>query len=394
MNKSDQHLILHALWLSLGSATSVGFARFGYSLMVPTMKSSLGWTYAQVGGMNSANGAGYLVGALLATYIIARITPRRAFIASALITSFSLIASGGTDAYWALVFLRMIGGVATAVLFIAGGVLGAQLASVNRTQSGLVLGIYYGGVGIGLILSGMLLPWLLESPLKDQWQWAWVILGILSLLPAGFALVLQLPVSDAPLASESLEGRGLSRLTPALVSYFLFGAGYIGYMTFVITTLRAGGNGSWQFISGFWGVLGLSVFLSSWAWAWLLKKSIAGRGFSLLLGVVCVGAALPLVSTHPLVMLGSAVLFGGSFLSAVAATTALVRKALLAEHWPLGIATFTVAFALGQTGGSLLTGMVLDAGQSSGGGLEVSAIILALATILALTQPKVVLKEI
>src|SRR5579863_6654091 len=176
------------------------------------------------------------------------------------------------------------------------------------------------------MLSSICIPWLLESPLRNQWRWAWVVLGLLSLLPAGFALRFPLPVPGGSQPAGLGGARPLSRLARAMFSYLLFGAGYIGYMTFIIAALRDGGNGSWVFVSGFWGLLGLASFLSSWVWARLIHNSTSGRGLALLLLIVGVGAALPVVTTLPWAMLSSALIFGGAFLSVVTATTALVRK--------------------------------------------------------------------
>ena len=43
--------------LSLGPAVSNSFARFAYALLLPAMRGDLHWTYAQAGGMNTANAA-------------------------------------------------------------------------------------------------------------------------------------------------------------------------------------------------------------------------------------------------------------------------------------------------------------------------------------------------
>lgn len=53
-----------AIGLSLGSAIALGLARFSYALLLPPMKADLGWTFAQAGALNTANAAGYLIGAL------------------------------------------------------------------------------------------------------------------------------------------------------------------------------------------------------------------------------------------------------------------------------------------------------------------------------------------
>lgn len=45
----------------------------------------------------------------------------------------------------------------------------------------------------------------------------------------------------------------------------------------------------------------------------------------------------------------SGAVFGATFLSAVASTTAFVRHNLPASQWAKGISAFTIVFALGQT---------------------------------------------
>lgn len=52
--------------LALGTATALGLARFAYGLLVPAMRGDLGWSLARAGVPTTANGLGYLAGALLA----------------------------------------------------------------------------------------------------------------------------------------------------------------------------------------------------------------------------------------------------------------------------------------------------------------------------------------
>ena len=46
--------------LALGSAISLGLARFSYALLLPPMRADLGWSYLTAGAMNTVNAAGYL----------------------------------------------------------------------------------------------------------------------------------------------------------------------------------------------------------------------------------------------------------------------------------------------------------------------------------------------
>src|SRR5207248_1156330 len=100
--------------------------------------------------------------------------------------------------------------------------------------------------GIGIVISGLVVPWLLGG-LGGDWRAVWIALGPLGMLCQ--ALV-EPPLrwaaraigSRAPAAAAHGRGglRDYLRLWPGLLAYSLFGLGYIGYMTFVVAFLRAG----------------------------------------------------------------------------------------------------------------------------------------------------------
>lgn len=56
-----------AIWrnclLALGPALGLGIARFAYGLLLPGMKSDLGWSYLQAGWINTVNAIDYIAGA-------------------------------------------------------------------------------------------------------------------------------------------------------------------------------------------------------------------------------------------------------------------------------------------------------------------------------------------
>jgi predicted MFS family arabinose efflux permease len=64
--------VVIAVGLSIGAAVALGFSRFAYALLLPAMRADLGWTYVEAGALNTAIGAGYIVGALLAAWTAKR----------------------------------------------------------------------------------------------------------------------------------------------------------------------------------------------------------------------------------------------------------------------------------------------------------------------------------
>jgi predicted MFS family arabinose efflux permease len=171
----------------------------------------------------------------------------------------------------------------------------------------------------------------------------------------------------------------------ALAGYLMFGLGYIGYMTFVITLLRQQGLSAAQTV-GFFTWLGAGVVASSWLWAGLLQRCRGGRALALLNGLLAIATLLPVLSANPVVVFVSGGLFGAVFLSVVASTTALVRHNLPSAAWPAGIAAFTIVFAIGQIVGPSAVGWVADGPGGLARGFAASAAVLAFGSLLALLQ--------
>ena len=392
--------------LALGSAVSLGLARFSYALLLPPMRADLGWNYFIAGAMNTVNAAGYLAGALAAPSVLRRAGARAVFLAGLAATALALLGHGLVVDDGALYALRFVTGVGSAATFVSGGLLAARLvgmpsaapakaataapsAPANREASaGLVLGIYYGGTGVGIVASALLVPALAERATSHAWQGAWIGLAVLAALALAIAAAAtrRLAAAAAAAATDGARARFHWRpFAPALAAYLLFGLGYIGYMTFVISLLREERLAG-AVVVAFFVMLGVAVVASSWLWAPLLQRARGGGALALLNALVAIATVLPVLSVAPLAVFASGLLFGAVFLSLVASTTSLVRHNLAPAAWPAGIAAFTIVFAAGQIVGPSAVGFVADHLGGLRAGFAGSAAVLALAALVATRQ--------
>ena len=381
----------HSLGLSLGVMVALGFGRFAYALLLPAMRADLHWSYTTSGSLNTANAAGYLLGALLSAGLLRRRGARTVFLAGMLITATALLLTPLSSWVPWLLPIRTAAGLGGALSITAGGVLAAHAASgVAAARRGQVLSVYYAGGGLGILLSGLTLPELLAGYGAGVWRGCWLALGA-----ASFAALLLAWRSLPPAAPlEAAVGAAPADPRPpipwaALSAYACFALGYIAYMTFSVALLRAGGA-SPGLVGIFWSVLGLSSVLAPLVWGRLLNSARGGLPLAVLMACLALGAALPLLSPSPALLpplsVLSAVLFGGTFLSVVAATTALVRHSSPPRSWSAGVARFTVVFAAFQTLGPLLTGLIADRAGGLQVGLGGSAGLLLLGALLAALQ--------
>ena len=392
-------LLALAAALSLGAAVSLGITRFAYGLLLPTMRSDLGWSYTLAGAMNTLNAVGYLLGALATPWLLRRTTPTRLLVLGSLLASIFMAGSGFFTDAPSLLLQRLLAGVASALVFIAGGLLAARLGALAPKHMGLLIGLFYGGTGSGIVLSALLVPAMLQaaSGVPHGWAWAWWALAAACLAATGVLAwvgrrlqVLTAPGLSAAHATPQHPFKWRD-FAPALLGYLLFGMGYIGYMTFVVALLKEQGASA-PAITVFYALLGLAVMASSRIWAGLLDRFRGGQALAILNALLGCATVLPALTTAwPLVLL-SGVMFGGVFLSVVASTTALVRHNLPQSQWAAGISAFTIVFAAGQIVGPIVVGWIADgfgAGSDLAGlqrGLIFSAVALWLGAVVAMRQ--------
>ena len=384
-----------ALALSLGAALSLGMTRFSYGLLLPPMRADLGWSYALAGAMNTSNAAGYLLGALLTPALLRRMDPTRLMLWGSLFAS-GLMAAGSfaTDtSAWLL--LRLAAGSASAFVFIAGGLLATRLGVADPRRGGLLIGIYYGGTGLGIVLSALVVPLALQvGATPDAWVWGW---GALAVLCFAATAMLRWPAARlAGMGGAPGAGTGgarshvpISQFAFALAGYGMFGMGYIGYMTFVVALLREQGYGAGS-ITAFYGLLGVAVMVSPRIWAGLLDRRSDGRPLALFNALLGVATILPALSAAWPLLLLSGILFGAVFLSVVASTTALVRHNLPVSQWAAGIGAFTIVFAAGQIIGPGVVGWISDGAGGLTRGFVVSALVLWAGAALAYRQTSLI----
>lgn len=384
-------MLMLAAALSLGSAIALGLARFAYALLLPSMKMDLGWTFAEAGAMNTANAVGYLLGALAFPRLARRWQADKLFVAGCVATAFLMAASGLLADTNSLLVLRVITGASSAAVFISGGVLAARLASASPRDAGLVLGLYYGGTGWGIVASSVLVPLTILNR-AHGWQFAWFALAAacaaFSVAAIGAARKIEGVHAVAATAPAHLGNTDDAPRWPsfarALGGYALFGVGYIGYMTFIVALLRNAGMSA-TVVTGFYLLLGIATVLSARLWSGLLDRMRGGQALAVLNALLAVATLLPALFAQPWIAFASGALFGATFLSAVASTTAFVRHNLPTSHWAKGISAFTIVFAFGQIVGPMVIGWVSD-GAGLARGLIYSALLLAGGAVLAACQ--------
>ena len=372
--------------LALGLTVTNGFARFAYGLMLPAMKSEMGWNYAQAGWLNTANALGYIVGAVLTMILIRRISPVMLFNFGFVTTTLALLATGLNAELWWQTLWRILAGIFGAMSFSTAGTLTAGLFRGDPRRNALAIAILYGsGGGLGIVLAGAALPLMLDAWGPGAWPMGWVGIGTASLcfLPLGIWAALQLRVPKSAVVTPAPVP--WLRMLPELAGYAGFGLGYIVYLTFLSAWMTEQ-QASAGFIALTWVILGGCISLSPLVWRPVLARHASGLPLAMILGCIALGSALPVLVPSNAVLVISAIVFGLSVFMAPGAVTSFSRQNLPPESWGRAISVFTVVFALAQTLGPYGAGFIGDLFGNIGVSLLAAAMLLLAGALAALLQ--------
>lgn len=374
------------LTLSLGPIIGLGIGRFAYALVLPDMRDSLHWSYSAAGFMNTVNAAGYLIGALIASQLARRFGGLAAVRGGTLAALASLVVCALTGDFTALSLARLVTGIGAGVALVAGGALAARVALARPAQASFILSLFYAGPPLGIVVSGLIAPFVLQAFGPGSW---WIVWGTLAAV--GAVLIVPLLLTPFPATSAMSDSRidrvSLRPMAIYLFGYFLYGAGYIAYLTFMIAYVRdLGGGAAAQ--SAFWCLIGLAGFTTPWVWRRVLALDRGGRPTAIILTINAIGAGLPALSHTPAMLALSAAVFGIAFSTVTTATTAFARFNLPQSAWPRAIAALTISFGIGQTLGPFVVGAITDAMGSLTYALNVSAALLLLGAAMAAMQGK------
>lgn len=370
-----------AFGLSMAPFVGLALGRFGYALLLPDMRADLDWTYGAAGALGSVNAVGYLVGALTTTVAVRVIGTRRLIVLSVVVSALSFALSALAGSWSTLALLRFAAGVTGGWCYIVGAqVAGALPAGIRRRDA--LFGVYFGGMGLGILASGAALPVVVAS---GGWRWGWWALTALGAVAAA-ALTVALRHLGAPSPTQEPDWPtyGLRVLAPLLVSYFLFGLGYIAYMTFAFAYLAAL-DASTGAAAAQWMTLGAAAFVASFLWPRLLSRMRGGRALAAILTVQAgATAVLAAGDALPVILLSSA-LFGLTLSSVAGAVAAIARAVVPAAALLRALSALTVVFAVGQVAGPGLTGAISDR-VGLRAGLLTSAAVLLLGAAFATRQ--------
>ena len=282
--------------------------------------------------------------------IAARRGPRLIVSASLALAALALALTALANSFETVLAAQVLNGAAGAGIITP--VLGLGPGWVERRYWARVTGAIVAAGGVGLVLSGWLVPLALVAGDAAGWRWAWLSLAILLLVVALIAaLWLRTPPhpADAPAASPDPRSVYRSRAVWRLgLAFGLYGVGYAIYGTFFGSRLIEQGGLERAVAGQLWSLVGLAA-IASGPLGGVLADRFGRRGplAALFLGEGLGLAALAL-GDGPAWYAASALLYGLSVWGFPAVVSAAAADAVGPGLTPAAMGLVVVCFGLGQ----------------------------------------------
>jgi predicted MFS family arabinose efflux permease len=336
------------------SLVGIGVARFAYTPLIPALIAAKWFSASDVIYLGAANLAGYLAGALLARPMAARSDAVGVLRAMMLLATLTCFACSVPVAFaWFFIWRFLAGLTGGVIMVLAASVV---LPHTSPAKRGIVGGVIFAGVGLGVAASGTLVPLLLRQGLQESW----VGLGILSGLLTAVSWAnwpKQAKVTDSKAANSSPgplhhgAHRHQSRAVRALLlEYGLNACALVPHMVFIVDFVARGLGQGISTGSQYWIFYGLGAIVGPLLTGHLGDRTGFGPALRVSFLVEAIAVLLPAISTSPDSLIVSSVIIGAFTPGIVPLVLGRVHELLphSAEQQRAAWGRATVSFALFQ----------------------------------------------
>jgi predicted MFS family arabinose efflux permease len=340
------------------SLVGLGLARFAYTPLIPALIAAKWFSPADAVYLGAANLAGYLAGALVARELGARAGAVRALRAMMALASLCCFACSMPVSFVWFFGWRFLAGVSGGVIMVLAA--STILPHIAPGKRGVVGGVIFAGVGLGVAVSGTLVPLLLQQGLRQSWYGLGVLSALLTLMswkawPADEPAAALASVGHAP-----PRGRRLTIVRTLSAEYGLNALALVPHMVFLVDFVARGLGQGISAGSQYWVFYGIGATVGPLLTGHLADRAGFGPALRVSFLIEAIAVLLPALSSAPIAMISSAVVVGGYTPGIVPLVLGRIHEVLPHDNssqraaWAQATTTFALFQAAGAYGLSYL----------------------------------------
>lgn len=395
IDKGDRYRWVIVLAGITGLFASLGIGRFSLGMMLPAMGDGLGLNYSQMGIISTINFCGYLGAVLLCGYCVRKMGSRKLIFLALMLVATTMVGVGFSNTYSIILILYFLTGAGSALSNVP--IMGLIAVWFDKKSRGRAAGLCVMGNGLGILLTGRLVPYFNNS--FGSWRYSWIILGGIAFCAALICLALirsktrknglAVQIDKKKDGSMSVSKK---RTDPKVfyhcgAIYFLFGFTYVIYVTFFVSSLVQDRGLSEEFAGYLWSFagfisLGSGPLLGYFSDRYGRKSGLVTVFVLQTIAYLAVALQLPQISIYI-----SFICFGLVAWSVPAIIAALVGDYAGPQKATAVFGFVTFLFGIGQIAGPGIAGVLIDVSGSFSSSFYMAALFTAMAAALSVLLP-------
>lgn len=370
---------------------AIGFGRYGYSAVLPSMQKSLGLTSAASGSLASWNLAGYTIMALVGGVLAWRFGPRAVVTIGLIVTAVGMFLTGLSGGLLSASAARLLTGMGNGMVVAPAVSLMATWFDARRL--GIASGIVPSGSPLAFVVVGPVVPRIIAGGGADGWRLAWYFFAAITAVIAVLTLIVLRNRPHGATLRVTQTRAGLPDFKAILRSrhawhlgfvYMLYGFAFLIFFTFFQKRLTVDLGYSSEAAGNLFLVVGIVGVVSGILWGSVSDRVGRGRAVAMTF-VLEACAALVFSLSHSAAALAiAAAVFGFSAFS----MPGLIGAAC-GDRFGAGLASTSLGFVtafmgVGQAIGPIVGGSMEDAFSSLGPSYLLSAVVFVIGAGAAL----------
>jgi MFS family permease len=364
--KGNLRLIIIGFMIQL---TTMAFGRFAYTLILPDMMKSLGYTNTRMGILGMGIVLGYLLFCLLSAHV-SHFIGEELTIKSAIFTlSIALFSLGYFSFFPIILFSFILLGACAAGCYIPL----VALLNTSFSAKGKAFGVVQGGTGVGIMLCGIIIPPLLGLSGTGGYSISWYTLSIINFIIFILSLFFLKPerkkmqrTSYTP-DTEGDQGRAILQIMSTnralrriTLVYFLLGFSYIIYATYfgAYSTLEMGFSKKSTGIM--WSLFGINTIYSGIIWGIFIDKYKKYSIALIINTLLTISVLIIIPSRIAALFYVSPFIFGLTFMGFITTIFSLISDEVQKEEMAKIFGATTLIHGTGQIISTPLAGYLKD----------------------------------
>ena len=288
----------------LGVFGALGFGRFGYSAILPSMQKDLGISSAAAGSLASWNLGGYMVMCAVGGVLASRFGPRKIVSIGTVLAAVGMLITGLAGGMVSAATGRLLTGLGGGMCLVPSVALMSAWFDVRRR--GLASGIVTSGSALALVITGPIVPRIIAAGGAGGWRSAWYFFAALTFLVAVITIVFQRdrpynPAKPGKIVAAAKAKRAPLDLKSIVRSpyawhlgfiYMMFAIAYMIYFTFFQKRLTSDIGLSSESAGNIFLIMGITSLVCGVLWGMISDKIGRGRAIAAMCLVQAVAAAI------------------------------------------------------------------------------------------------------